>query len=1796
MPTPVNSNTFSQTYKDDWEQDSSFHKVLFNSGKSLQARELTQLQTIIQNEITRFGKNIFKDGAAVSSGRIEIDNNYRYVRLTGTGAENLVVGALLTGQTSNVTAKVLEVVSTISGEARVYVRYTGGGGAALVPGTNEKTFGEENVTSGLNTYRVGVEGSYLLTDTGAGVKITVEKGDFFAAGRFVHSPRQSIILSPTSRNYTGIIGFKIVQDVWTVNDSPSLYDNSGSTPNISAPGADRWRIRLVLIDKDDLDTGSDSFIFLAKIINSKIVEVVDEIDAYNKIENLLAKRTFEESGNYLAEPFKIHFEDTDATDVTLDLIVSPGIAYVKGFRVENEYPIRLQIPRPQATETITGDFVPVSYGSYVITTNNVDGQNFGSSLGERIVTMWSGTTGNSTALGSCAIRTVERSGSVIKVYLADIQLGSNSFISVKSIGTGPTDYFELALVSGAPVLYEAHENTSLYELPRSRPFNVSDVKFNYQKGYAENANSGTITVSGNLSANEAYVNSSDWVVTNSSGVLVDPSTYSIDISAGDAFTITSLDDTENDHYITTIVRSTKTTGVRKSKTVTEGTVTTTLTVDLDGYSYVDLGQYDIYNLVEVKQTNNAGVDLSSYFDLDNGQRDTHYEKGRLILKTGQSVSGTIYVKFNYFAHGSGKFFDVGSYSIDYTEIPDHRMANGQIVSLRDFIDFRGKKTTTYIETQNPVQGSSIQANISYYLSRADKLLVNEDGEFSVLLGQQSQEPQFKKTPDNSLELYKIVMNPNTISTEDINTTFIEHKRYTMADIAKLERKLDKLEEMTTLSFLELEAKLNPSLDGDGNPRTETGIHIDDLTDQTGSDTQNPDYNASLDPENNIIRPSFDGENLRLIYREYDGSNADFSSANVSVKGDNVYINHTNSPWISQPLASHGVQINPTDKVDFVGNLTLSPSSDEWKSAQRGTRVLTGGKKLDTEEAFLYNSWQWNWTGRSSEDLEIQENAKKSNNRDFGAFGRKELLRKKQNVTARNHNRTTGTGGHVSRVVSSETIRTVNAKNRVLDAAITPWIRSREISFKATGLKPNTQFVPFFDGIDVSDWCKQKEFVRWSNSSVDIGNQGSGVVTKHPENIGAGPFYLLSGSNGELSGSFYIPNIRPTRVQTTYGLTDLYISSGLRFKTGKKEFKLLDVTVNDHNQAGSMASAIYDASGMVDTRKNGHTTTRPPKKGRSKKITKPYNSSELQQLLNSVVDTDVKIIDPQQSGFWGGEISLGVSLPNVPTWTVLSDYISVDQNKNAGTSVFPDQDVSHPFAQSFKVDNQFGVVLTSVDIYFKNKDDNLDVPVTLEIRPLISGKPSNDAIPGSDVTVDWGNIQVPAANSNTPTTATNFEFEEPVFLDPGQEYVIVLSTQSSNYYVWISESGRFVAGSDNQTIHTQSANGQLYLPTTSSAAASKEMDLAYVLNRAVFETNASLVLRNAAVPFKLLEKDPLVITGGSDLIYVKHPCHGLDVGETAEITVGSVSAGTYGGTIPHTALEGTHTVTAIDGKGYQFNCGVQASAGFDEIGGGSEVKSDRNIHYATANPQIESVLPNKTSIDVVAKFTNGKSVSDTSVEGLSSKFTKADGWRRINPGVNMEFNSVKIIAQRTQELSQSDIVNKGGYSVDFKVDLKSSSDFVSPIVDLQRCSMILVQNCIDDPVALAPIIDVDETEPYGGTSSSKHISTPIEVAEPSRSLEIKVDANVPPAANLDFYYRTAMTGGNILDQRWILAEPTTTVPKDKDPSVSRQIKINPGGLTGTLAPFTQSQTKVVMRSTNAVDVPTMSGITTRVFLK
>ena len=79
----INFNT--KPYFDDFNEDKNFHRILFKPNVAVQARELTQIQSILQDQIGKFGKFVLSDGSNVSGGKYFLDKNAKSLDLQPIG-------------------------------------------------------------------------------------------------------------------------------------------------------------------------------------------------------------------------------------------------------------------------------------------------------------------------------------------------------------------------------------------------------------------------------------------------------------------------------------------------------------------------------------------------------------------------------------------------------------------------------------------------------------------------------------------------------------------------------------------------------------------------------------------------------------------------------------------------------------------------------------------------------------------------------------------------------------------------------------------------------------------------------------------------------------------------------------------------------------------------------------------------------------------------------------------------------------------------------------------------------------------------------------------------------------------------------------------------------------------------------------------------------------------------------------------------------------------------------------------------------------------------------------------------------------------------------------------------------------------------------------------------------------------------------------------------------------------------------------------------------------------------------
>tara|TARA_Y100000033_G_scaffold8779_2_gene7888 strand:- start:1772 stop:6727 length:4956 start_codon:yes stop_codon:yes gene_type:complete len=1644
MTITYTENIFETRYRDDYADSDNFHRILFNNGKALQARELTQLQTIIQKQIERFGRNIFKEGATVIPGGITLNDSYEFVKLDTSSytlpTDNSIDSETFLGQTSGVRVKVIEK-QAVSGSdpATLYVSYTNTLNQTTTTTPIRLTPGEDIV--GVNTGTVlTVQSTNTSSNPAVGqaVRFSVGQGFYFVNGFFVQSNPQSIILSKYSPTVTVEVGFKVTQDIVTVDDDASLYDNSGVLPNTTAAGADRFRIRLDLTTKDLIDS-DDTFVYLAKIRNSEVLEAVTGFDQYEKINDLLALRTKEESGNYLVRPFKLSYDSDDSDGSILKLKVSEGTAYVNGYRAHRDIQTVLDVNRARDTLTIENEVVAADYGNYIVVNNLLGIPNF--ALNDQLNLRDNATYGSGSTIGTARVRAVDANNDgTHKIYLFKIEMNDGYYIrDIRSIGKSTTDNGQLVLENGIAVLKEPDKNSLIFKLPNDRPSNITDISFQVQRKFlASTDSSGQVGLS--LSAiGETFSNTSDWIVAvDSSGAQVSPTI------TGAGTTSATITGAPTNTQLEFLAYVNKGQASQRTKTLDDTTALKTLDSDGNGLQFVDLGLVDVISYDYIRADSAAGADIAYKFNLDGGQKDAYYDTGRLVLKSGQSVSGSVAYKINHYLHSvSGDFFNVNSYSgTSYADIPTHTQKDGTVIDLRDHIDFRptinsaGTFTGSTARVNELLKPTDVlTADVTYYLPRFDKIIINEQGIISVLEGISSLDPKFKEVPDNALELYRVKMNPYTDNDSDMEYQFVETKGYTMADIGKIEKRVDNLEEITALNLLELDTNSLEVLDSSGNNRTKSGFLVDNFVDHFHSATGADNYRASINPQAQTLNPAFVEKNVGLVYDSA-------ASTNTIIKGDNVYVKYDEESYILQDQVSRTENVNPFAAFQFNGTVEISPSSDEWRdTVTAADRVIQGGNRLDTRQELLRESQKWNWNG-------VDAN-----------------------------------GETVNRTVTNETIRQV-VDDRIIDVAVIPFMRSRKVYFQAWGLRPNTRLIPYFDEVDVSSWCRSETFQRINSGRTEFGNSQNNA-TAHP----SGSTNLVSDAQGRVSGSFFIPN-----------------TNAIRFRSGVREFTLLDITSYSPTDSTTVATAVYSAEGALETRQRTIVSTRRPQP------------------------------------------------PRPPAQPRRTD----------------------PLAQSFMVHENDGLFVTKVRLYFSTKSDTM--PVWVHLRPMVNGSPSSDQIiPGSTKVLNPSQVSTSADAS----VATDFEFDEPIYLSPNTEYAIVILADTTDYNVYTSKMGEFILNSTSKRITKQPFLGSFFKSQNAATwTPAQDEDLRFELFRADFDTvtDGQAYLANGTLANRLLDANAISTTSSSAEIKVAHKDHGFVVGD--EVTISGVT-GTIGG-LAASVFNATHTITKVDGFGYAFNHSSNASS--TSTGGGTAILANENAMFDVVYPYVQTISPENTSLQFKGKFHTGKSFAGSETPYLEDATTSDLSNKEEN-----YFARPKVVANSAKETSL------GTSTAKLYVDMTTSNPYVSPVLDLQRASLALVNNRVDKQAAATatgfnvPIDYIAETDANQGSHMSKHITKPVTLVNDAVGLKVLIGANRPSAADFQVYYKTLTDEQDINDIAWVLATKEEEVPSDENRNIFRDYRYLIGGQGGGLNAFNTFQIKIVFRSSNSSKVATIKDL-------
>ena len=431
------TNLNRKPYFNDYDPNSGYHDVLFKGGVPLQSRELNGLQSAIYHQIEELGGSFFTNGDQIENGGYNYQSPIDYVRLSsftqGAKIEDFV-GSIVRGVVSGAVAEVVYATpQTVEDDATLYVNYVSAGVDAeqkvFVEGETLESDTENNYTASVGLTNT----SKPITSPaiGYGSLFTAEPGAFWVNGRIVRTDRQTIPVDKYSTKGCGQVGYIVDEDIITCNEDESLKDNAQGHSNFAAPGADRMRITLHLSIRASTEV-IPNFIGLVNIQQGMLIGNPVKNIGMTWLNDLLATRTFEESGSYTVTEFPIealYYQNTEELDGVYEadperfgvdtpyppcppshpgegplycgqegltpgdpgylkplsykeaddkyiLKVSPGIAYVQGYRVGFSNPYYICGHKPRSRTLKPDVYTQMNPGAFVKVINTYGNPDF----------------------------------------------------------------------------------------------------------------------------------------------------------------------------------------------------------------------------------------------------------------------------------------------------------------------------------------------------------------------------------------------------------------------------------------------------------------------------------------------------------------------------------------------------------------------------------------------------------------------------------------------------------------------------------------------------------------------------------------------------------------------------------------------------------------------------------------------------------------------------------------------------------------------------------------------------------------------------------------------------------------------------------------------------------------------------------------------------------------------------------------------------------------------------------------------------------------------------------------------------------------------------------------------------------------------------------------------------------------------------------------------------------------------------------------------------------------------------
>ncbi len=875
------------------------------------------------------------------------------------------------------------------------------------------------------------------------------------------------------------------------------------------------------------------------------------------------------------------------------------------------------------------------------------------------------------------------------------------------------------------------------------------------------------------------------------------------------------------------------------------------------------------------------VDITNDFKFIRNDGPDFYATSKLVRKSQSNIpSKKIVVLFDYFNHEnlSGDFYSIESYCPDmmsdnmyYEEIP----SSYNSVPMSDQLDFRyyltptstsgttGGITSPFVEDStasysafdiyqksiNSAQGAPYPETIfstdyEFYLGRVDKVYLTTSpekyGAFSGLLrvieGSSSIEPVGSEDASAGLLLGTITLPPYLKKVSDAKVKLEKTRNYTMRDIGKLEDRLSNVERYTSLSLLEVDTNNLNILDQEGRNRFKNGFVVDSFTTTDVADLLSPDYTSSIDLDKNLARP----------YPYVNNVGFNFDASSTAIKHDTyITIPFVETTFVSQPYSSRVENLLPYEVYSWIGTMEVSPKKDIWYDTQRTIE--------ETQNINLTDPFQTLFdlvvpTGQTWGDWQN------------GAGGS-----------------VSGGGGTTITDIMTGTQYGIDALNFEIESDTIDSIsdirfsRSRIVNLNSFGLKPNTNFFFYINEKESSSIIYPKLLRNLDNvvGSFVLGETVSIIPIRDDE------ISIQVIPNRPLKATVVLPTIFDDSISIDKSILAI---DQIRSEEGS------DI---DPIEIGERFLITGDSSG-ARARSNTKQELISDQYGNlSAFVLIPPLTFETGDIIFSLSDQSDNVQVKGLSGSYatGYYYSQGTELQVTSNVTTLEvpelTETTITQERTRFIPNPPPPGPRHdPIAQSFFVDDEGGIFVTSLDLFFLTKDNI--TPVILDIRTVENGSPTSNVIPGSNVTVQASKVNT----SIDASASTTFTFKNPLYLSSSSDYCFVVRSTSKNYNMWVSRLGEEDV-TTGLIIDKQPFVGVLYKSANQSIWTPDQYeDVKFELRRAQFTTNTTFtaILPNKKVEPQKLSSNPFSFTKGSSSIRVFQPNHCMhQVGNLVKIS-------------------------------------------------------------------------------------------------------------------------------------------------------------------------------------------------------------------------------------------------------------------------------------------------------------------------